>query len=73
MFLNCFCVPKEPPQVMVTTQHGYLVLFNVLTGEMVLKDKMHCGSVEGLVWEGFRSRLATVGGDCAAYVWKLEL
>lgn len=57
---------------MVTTQHGYLVLFDVISGERLLTDKMHCGSIEGLRWEGINDWIATVGGDCAAYVWNIR-
>ena len=59
--------------LMVTTQHGYLVLFDVFSGKMLLQNKMHCGSVEGLVWEGKKKQLVTVGGDCAAYIWDTGL
>ena len=56
---------------MVVTQHGFLVLFNALTGVRLFGRKMHCGSVEGLRWEGLNSQIATVGGDCAAFVWNV--
>ena len=57
---------------MVVTQHGYLVLFDVLVGSTVVIDKMHCGSVEGLRWAEHNGLIATVGGDCAAYVWTIK-
>ncbi len=58
---------------MVVTQHGYIVLFNILVGgEAIVIDKMHCGSVEGLRWTEHNDVIATVGGDCAAYVWTIN-
>ena len=42
----------------VSTQHGYLVVWSVNTGRQLVKRKMHCGSVEGLVWRGTREEIA---------------
>ena len=35
--------------------------------------KMHCGSIEGCVTDSGCGQFATVGGDCAAYLWTLNI
>ena len=46
-----------------------------------MKRKMHCGSVEGLVWGGMEEEVVTeeervnmvsVGVDCVTYLWTLS-
>lgn len=51
----------QGPYVAVSTQIGFVVVFNLETGAIVLSRRIHTGSVEGLVW---RSVLATVSSDC---------
>ena len=65
----------------MSTQHGYLLVWNVATGRQLAKGKMHCGSVEGMVWGGRekeekveeeeRVRMVSVGADCVAHLWTL--
>lgn len=64
---------KSIPLLVVTTQHGYIVLFNIINGSMVSSHKMHCGSIEGCVTDRRCGQFATVGGDCAAYLWSLNI
>lgn len=61
----------------VSTQHGYLVVWCVATGKQFVTRKMHCGSVEGLVWgktkEDEMVRMMSVGADCVANLWTLSI
>ena len=55
-----------------STQNGFIVLWDILTGSKLAWWKMHCGSVEGLVWDKDFHKFATVGSDCVVNVFTVE-
>ena len=59
--------------LIVTTQHGYVVIFDIASEEIIICNKVHCGSIEGCTVDRSTGYFATVGGDCAAFLWNLKL
>ena len=73
------CVPSSsstpPPRRLLltcTTQHGYVVVWDVWSGKRAMCRCMHCGSIEGLAANSSSGTIATVGADCVVHLFKLE-
>lgn len=63
---------SQPLLVTCTTQHGYVVVWNVETGHRITSGRIHLGSVEGLTWNENSGSLATVGADCVTHLFRLN-
>ena len=50
--------------MVVSTQNGYLVTWDLNTYECLAKSKMHCGSIEGLALTSDEECVITIGSDC---------
>ena len=59
-------------QCLCSTQNGFIVLWDVLTGKKLAWRKMHSGSIEGLVWDKEFQHFATVSSDCVVNVFAVS-
>ena len=62
-------VREQPLLLTCTTQHGYVVVWNIELGVRVACERIHCGSIEGLAWNMTTGTLATVGADCVVHLF----
>ena len=68
--LTYLCLNPDTGQCLCSTQNGHLVLWNVPSGERVACWKVHCGSIEGLVWK--RDLICTVSSDCIVNMFRVK-
>ena len=55
------------------TQNGHLLVWDVMTTKEIVRGKLHCGSVEGLKWNGKRNLLATCAADCNVHLLSIDM
>ena len=55
-------IDAEKDFLIVSTQNGYLVIWNLHDYKCYAMHKLHCGSIEGLVIS--RDHVLTIGSDC---------
>jgi WD40 repeat protein len=59
--------------LVVATQNGYIVVWDLETGTKVFGNKMHVGSIEGLAICHSTGLIASCSSDCSVNVYKLKL
>ena len=55
-----------------TSQHGYVVVWDVESAKRIVCRRMHCGSIEGLAANMDNGTLVTVGADCVVHLFRLK-
>lgn len=55
------------------TQNGHILVWGVSSGgQLVARGKVHCGSVEGLKWEGHCRQLVSCAADCNVHLFIID-
>jgi len=68
--LTYLALEEGGTRVAVVSQNGYLFLYEIPTKRCLFGEKVHSGSVEGLVWVG--TKAATVSSDCSVSLLTLS-
>jgi len=63
--LTYMCINSEKDLLICSTQNGYVVMWDLSSYKKVYEEKLHDGSIEGLVLDMKQEHLYTVGSDCA--------
>lgn len=62
--LTYMSIDDKRNRLFVSTQHGYLVGWDLKNFEQVYCRKLHAGSIEGLTLSPDHDSLLTIGSDC---------
>ena len=62
--LTYMSIDAKRNRLFVSTQHGYLVSWDLKNFERVYCRKLHAGSIEGLTLSPDHDSLITIGSDC---------
>lgn len=62
--LTYLCIDNIKDRLICSTQNGYLSIWNLKTYEVVYQEKLHGGSIEGMVLDSEQKFIYTVGSDC---------
>ena len=68
--LTYLALEEGGTRVAVVSQNGYFFLYEIPTKTCLFGEKVHSGSVEGLVWVG--NKAATVSSDCSISLMTLS-
>ena len=68
--LTYLAIEDHGTRIAVVSQNGYLFLYSLPLKSCLFGEKIHSGSVEGLVWTG--EYAATVSSDCSASVLRMN-
>ncbi|XP_001625976.2 uncharacterized protein LOC5505112 [Nematostella vectensis] len=60
-------------QIVCSTQNGRLALWDCSNGKLLECRKVHCGSIEGLVYSKDYKLCVTVGSDCVVNLFSIHL
>ena len=59
------------PYIVITTQVGYVIIYDILIHKIVFIEKIHYGGIEGIAFN--ESIIATCGNDCILNYIKINL
>lgn len=70
--LTYLCINTNKNLMFVSTQHGYLIAWDLDTFERVCCSKMHAGSIEGIALTPCQEFLVTLGSDCVVNCFSMS-
>ena len=59
------------PYIVITTQVGYVIIYDILKQKIAFIEKIHYGGIEGIAFD--KSIIATCGNDCILNYIKINL
>lgn len=63
---------KEKQWIICTTQHGHVIVFDLLRKKLLSSNKLHRGSIEGLCCNPKTNTLATISADCCVNLFQYK-
>jgi len=68
--ITYLAIERGGHRVAVSTQSGYIFIWDIGKKQKHFGEKMHAGSIEGLIWNHKSSFLVSCGSDCNVNVYK---
>lgn len=73
LWLGCryHALERHGSRLVVGTENGYVIAWDVDSGEQQYRGRIHNGSIEGLQFHAESKRVATCSADCTSMVFEL--